>query len=925
MTADRKVDATIVDRFMKFWIEESSRSPGWQTEWSPGRATTWAESQSIRDTALIRRLIVLEFELHWTCGDEDGFLPVERFRSGYRDWCDNEMLLQLVGTEIFCGRNPNPEKYAARFPELRGELERLFRVRSCLQAGHQRERARDLQSLRSVAVDDSAPTAIDLPTTLSREDCREFRQTFEDFRRIGTGSFKDVYLAQQQGLQRQVAFKRLRALSESDRQRFAGESRLQALLDHQNIPPVMLLAEETDGGSVIVEKCVQSPAWSSSICRTGLCTREDLRILLQISRAVAFAHSRGIVHRDIKPDNVLVGEFDQVYLTDWGTAAVYDDQLQSGHMLIRVSSDEGKVVGTPAYMPPELVCGDSHKASPATDVFQLGAVLFQICTGAPPFVGSQISAITLAAIGKCPELPKQVSKEAAAVIRRAMAQDPAERYPNAAAFADEIERLLADENVNACRPLLRDRLRRFTRRHRTLVSTVGAAVSVAAVSAVAVAVILAGKNSQLQAAIADRRRYADKLEVTNRQLTRSESDLRNTNTDLEKTNKDLQTEQDRLKLALQAGFLLLKGVETGQYRTLDDAYADLLQRGGLMSAEDQAGLLPLFQGISSLLKGNAAFQQFVQGRSTESGLLQNLLNGLNRGKLATEALSNANAALTSLDRAVVENPKQGLAWLLRAQLRQEILEQRPHEDVLPDWEKAVALLPNASAAWSGRGFCRIGMKQPEAAIRDLLEAKRLDEKNEYAWLGLCEQCYKLERIDEAIEYSVGALQLQRRYTVDDQWKSRCRNVAMLSYWTRGGKVAGTDTYQSCQDYLTALQYSTSSDSPALWAIVALRMFELTPEQRQRALPERLLCDEERPAFRLAEQVLRLLFEANIEKSEAMAAQVLQQLTANPRLAQEINAGFLEAMDAIVQESGAATHMGVLQVQQKLNELRSAGR
>ncbi|MFN9040025.1 MAG: hypothetical protein ACK5YO_27260, partial [Planctomyces sp.] len=110
----------------------------------------------------------------------------------------------------------------------------------------------------------------------------------------------------------------------------------------------------------------------------------------------------------------------------------------------------------------------------------------------------------------------------------------------------------------------------------------------------AVAVILAGKNSQLQAAIADRRRYADKLEVTNRQLTRSESDLRNTNTDLEKTNKDLQTEQDRLKLALQAGFLLLKGVETGQYRTLDDAYADLLQRGGLMSAEDQAGLLPLF-------------------------------------------------------------------------------------------------------------------------------------------------------------------------------------------------------------------------------------------------------------------------------------------------------------------------------------------
>jgi len=912
MTADRNADdSTLADRFQTYWAAQAAESVLWRTEWSPGRATAWADAQGIRAVALVKRLIVLEFELHWTCGDVDSVLPVERFRAGYGSWCDRQVLLLLVGTEIFCSGNPDPEKYAARFPDLQGNLDTLFKIRRRLQARTQPGRARDLQSLRSVAAASEAVEQIHVPAALSREDQLEFRQTFGDFRRIGTGSFKDVYLARQNGLQREVAFKQLRSSSYANRQRFADESRLQALLDHQNIPPVMLLAEESGGASVLVEKCVQSPAWSRSICRRGLAAREDLKILLQVSRAVAFAHSRGIVHRDIKPDNVLLGEFDQVYLTDWGTAAVYSDELQKDEGLARVSSDEGKVLGTPAYMPPELVCGDSQNSTPGTDVFQLGAVLFQICTGVPPFNGSQISAITLAALGMRPELPGWVSPEAAAVIRRAMAKQPAERYPNAAAFADDIERLLADENVSVCRPLFRDRLRRMARRHRTIVSTVSAAVGVAAVSAVAVAVILAGKNSQLSAAIVSR-------DKSNQMLTVSESSLRRANAELEQTNQNLSAEQDRLKLALQAGFLLLKGVETGQYKVLDDAYTDLLQRGGLLPEQDQRGLMPLFQGISHLLKANVTMQNLVKTSPAEGGLLQKLLNG---GRMVADAATDAKAALTALNQAVRENPKLGLAWLLRAQLRQEILQLRPHADILPDWDLAVSLLPNASSAWSGRGFCRIGMKQPEAAISDLLEAKRLDAENEYAWLGLSEQYYNLERIEEAIQYSTGALQLQRRYTVDDEWKSRCRNVAMLSYWTRAGNVAGTNAVQSCQDYLAALRYSTISNRRALWTNVAVAMFRLTPEQRQVALPERLLCEDERPGFRLAEQVLRLLFETDSERSQTLSDAVLQQLATDPTLAREINKDFLAVVEEIVGESGAETHAGLLQVQKQLTELR----
>jgi len=133
---------------------------------------------------------VLEFELHWTCGDADSVLPVERFRAGYGGWCDQEVLLLLLGTEIFCTGNPDPEKYAARFPDLQGQLGTLFKVRRCLQAATRHGRARDLQSLRSVAAASEAFEQSLAPAALSREDQLEFRQTFGNFRRIGTGSFK---------------------------------------------------------------------------------------------------------------------------------------------------------------------------------------------------------------------------------------------------------------------------------------------------------------------------------------------------------------------------------------------------------------------------------------------------------------------------------------------------------------------------------------------------------------------------------------------------------------------------------------------------------------------------------------------------------------------------------------------------------------
>ena len=319
---------------------------------------------------------------------------------------------------------------------------------------------------------------------------------------LGRGGSGVVRAAVQVAFGRTVAVKTLRSDSDKGRRpdaraRFLAEARVTAGLDHPNIVPVHELAQDEGGTPFLVMKRVVGTPWSESV-RT-MTRSENLRILAAVADAVAFAHSRGVIHRDIKPENVLLGAFGEVLLTDWGLALTERDRAAAREAQRRAAGDgtdapKGRlgggvdatgVAGTPAYMAPEQARGDAESVGPGTDVYLLGATLFEIAAGRRPHRGSSLSECLKsaarnqlnlppefrAAVGDDPdadpcedllfadpehedcddlERPSDRDRDAAdaelvRIARAAMADDPADRPPGVAAFKE----LLAEFDAHA--------------------------------------------------------------------------------------------------------------------------------------------------------------------------------------------------------------------------------------------------------------------------------------------------------------------------------------------------------------------------------------------------------------------------------------------------------------------------------------------
>jgi len=246
---------------------------------------------------------------------------------------------------------------------------------------------------------------------------------------IGRGAMGVVYTGLQHSLGREVAVKRLRAPARPQaRAALVNEARITGVLEHPNIPPVHLLCQD-DGEPVLVMKRIEGQIWSDLIkdegheawARTHWSSDEPLLRNIAVAEivcdALAYAHSRGIVHRDVKPANIMIGAFGQVYLLDWGMATRW---AELAHKPVQV-------VGTPAYMSPEMVDG---RAEPRSDVYLVGAVLHQVITGRHLHTGKTLYQC-LASIYETEPLvyDEQVPAELAVIARRACAIDPEDRYP----------------------------------------------------------------------------------------------------------------------------------------------------------------------------------------------------------------------------------------------------------------------------------------------------------------------------------------------------------------------------------------------------------------------------------------------------------------------------------------------------------------
>jgi serine/threonine-protein kinase len=267
---------------------------------------------------------------------------------------------------------------------------------------------------------------------------------------IGEGGMGIVRLATQLSLGRKVAMKTLKPDARTDgaRLRLLREAWVTGSLEHPNIVPVYDLGLDVDGAPIIVLKKIEGVEWGA-LMRDAARVKErfgsadllewNLRILVQVSNALSLAHARGIVHRDLKPENVMIGEFGEVYVVDWGIAVSLNDD---GSGRIPLASEARDVAGTPAYMAPEMLGGDPPRISERTDVYLLGAILFEILAGEAPHQGATFRHIVHSIVMSKATLPASVPPELADVCRRAMHLDPQGRYESAEALRFALEDFL---------------------------------------------------------------------------------------------------------------------------------------------------------------------------------------------------------------------------------------------------------------------------------------------------------------------------------------------------------------------------------------------------------------------------------------------------------------------------------------------------
>lgn len=255
---------------------------------------------------------------------------------------------------------------------------------------------------------------------------------FELGETIGVGGMGQVMSARQTALDRPVAAKFLRD-PQGDPTALLREAIVTGRLEHPNIVPVHLLATTATGAPFFAMKRVEGTPWSDAL-EAGRTLVEHLEVLVRVCDAVAFAHDRGVLHRDIKPSNVLLGRFGEVYLVDWGLAvSLTEDQV----LPLASTASFG---GTPAYMAPEMAADEPSKLGVTTDVYLLGATLYEILEGKPPILGLQQAQPNHPRADDPPLYSRPVPTELASICQRAMARLPHARFPSVLEFKQAITR-----------------------------------------------------------------------------------------------------------------------------------------------------------------------------------------------------------------------------------------------------------------------------------------------------------------------------------------------------------------------------------------------------------------------------------------------------------------------------------------------------
>jgi len=348
---------------------------------------------------------------------------------------------------------------------------------------------------------------------------------------IARGGMGRIIAAEDQRLHRPVALKELIDPVPEQVGRFEREALITARLQHPGIVPVYEAGRWPSGEPFFAMKMVSGRPLDRVIAETRT-LQDRLALLPRIAAAadaMAYAHSQRVIHRDLKPGNVLIGDFGETVVIDWGLAKDLDatDGPDSGQRMPRqaqkktvmtTSSDSptltvaGAVMGTPAYMAPEQARGES--LDQRADVFALGAMLYHVLAGVPPYnARTATDVIASAALGRVVPLlerEKRAPADLVAIVNRAMAHEPADRYPDAGELAEELRRFMTGQLVDAHRYTTLQKLGRFIKKHRAAVIVSGLSIVLFAVlGTLAVRQIVEQRDAaNYERLVADTRRQA---------------------------------------------------------------------------------------------------------------------------------------------------------------------------------------------------------------------------------------------------------------------------------------------------------------------------------------------------------------------------------------------------------------------------------
>jgi serine/threonine-protein kinase len=364
------------------------------------------------------------------------------------------------------GSAPDRVAWLAHYPEFADELREFFRGRDRVHqlASPLRFVAQAVAAAEGPGTPQPSPP---LPGVTSNEPDPAIQRTkfghYERLELLGQGGMGMVYRARQPSLNRVVALKMIRAglfATAAEVQRFRNEAEAAARLDHPRIVPIYEVGEH-EGRLYFSMKYLEGGNLATQLARLQTDLRAAAALLAAIAQAVHHAHQRGILHRDLKPANILLDAEGRPFVSDFGLAKrVADDTNLTA---------TGELIGTPGYMAPEQAAGDKAAISTATDVYGLGAVLYALLTGQPPFRGDSILTTLEQVRMREPDAPsgsnRRVDRDLETICLKCLEKEPERRYPSAAVLAEDLDHWLTGEPILA-RPVGRmARLWRWCRRN----------------------------------------------------------------------------------------------------------------------------------------------------------------------------------------------------------------------------------------------------------------------------------------------------------------------------------------------------------------------------------------------------------------------------------------------------------------------------